>query len=123
MQKVSELRKDKTQQIIAQAERYIDENLGNPELTIQAISDHVDLSAPYFSNIFSRAKGIHLNEYINRARVREAQKRLLDSNDKILVIAQKLGFTSSSYFNSVFKRYTGMTPKQFRESGKPGAEK
>lgn len=118
VQKVSELRKDKTQQIIEQADRYIETRLGNPELTIQAISDHVALSAAYFSNIFFRAKGIHLNEYINRARVREAQKCLLDSNEKVSAIAQNMGFTSSSYFNSVFRRYTGMTPKQFRESGR-----
>ena len=115
LQKVGDLRKDKTQQILEMVETYIQENLGNPELNIQSISDYVDLSAPYFSGIFYRAKGMHINEYINRTRVKHAQKYLQETNEKVAVIAQTLGFSSSSYFNSVFKRYTGTTPKNFRE--------
>lgn len=115
MRKVGELRKDKTQQIIQQAERFIETNLGDPNLSLQAVSDYVDLSAPYFSNIFYRAKGIHISEYINRARVKQAQKYLLETGDKVITIADSLGFSSPSYFNSVFKRYTGTTPNRFRE--------
>lgn len=117
LQKLGDLRKDKTRQILDVAERYIEKNLGDQALTIQSISDYVDLSAPYFSNIFYRSKGMHLNEYINRMRVKQAQKRLVESNERISLIAQNLGFSSPSYFNTVFKRYTGTTPKQFREKG------
>jgi len=115
MQKVGELRKDKTRQIIEQAECYIEKNLSDSALSLQSVSDHVDLSAPYFSNIFYRAKGIHISEYINRVRIKQAQKCLLETNDKVIVIAENLGFSSHSYFNSVFKRYTGTTPSRFRE--------
>ena len=115
MQKVSELRKDKTQQIIEQAEKYIAANLGNPDLTLQSVSDHVNLSVPYFSSIFYKATGFHISEYINRIRIKEAQKQLLETSKKVTVIAADLGFSSPSYFNSVFKRYTGTTPSRFRE--------
>ena len=115
MQKVGELRKDKTQQIIEQAEHYIESNLSDPDLSLQSVSDYVDLSAPYFSNIFYRAKGIHISEYINRARIRQAQKYLLETTEKVTVIANNLGFSRPSYFNTVFKRYTGTTPNRFRE--------
>jgi two-component system response regulator YesN len=115
MQRVGELRKDKTQQIIEQAEQFIENNLSDPELSLQAVSNHVDLSAPYFSSIFYRTKGIHISEYINRIRVKQAQKCLLETTDKAAAIAVKLGFSSPSYFNSVFKRYTGTTPSRFRE--------
>jgi len=115
MQKVGELRKDKTQQIIEQAESFIEENLGNPDLSLQTVSDHMNLSVPYFSNIFYRTKGLHISEYINRARIKQAQKQLLETTKKVTVIAGELGFSSPSYFNSVFKRYTGTTPSRFRE--------
>ena len=118
LQKVGELRQDKTQQIMNLAENYIAENIGSPDLSIQSISDYVDLSAPYFSNIFFRAKGMHINEYINRMRVRQAQKMLTETNDKAVSIAQSLGFSSPNYFNSVFKKYTGITPKRFRETAR-----
>lgn len=117
MQKVGELRKDKTQQILDLADQYVEENLGDPALTIQSISDYVDLSAPYFSLIFYRARGIHITEYINRARVKRAQKLLRDTNERVALISQRLGFSSPSYFNTVFKRYTGTTPKNYRETG------
>ena len=116
MQKVGELRKSKTQQILEQAERFIEENLGDPDLSLQTVSEHVGLSAPYFSNIFFQAKDMHINEYINRIRVRQAQKYLLETKDKAAVIARNLGFSSPSYFNNVFKRYTGTTPNSYRES-------
>ena len=117
MLKVGELRKDKTQQILDLADQYVEENLGDPALTIQSISDYVDLSAPYFSLIFYRARGIHITEYINRARVKRAQKLLRDTNERVALISQRLGFSSPSYFNTVFKRYTGTTPKNYRETG------
>lgn len=116
LQRIREARKDKTQQILEMAEEYINANLGRPELSIQSVSDHVDLSAPYFSGIFFRAKGVHINEYINRCRVQSAQRQLLEGNDKVASIAKSLGFSSPNYFNSVFKRYTGISPKRFRES-------
>lgn len=122
IQKVRELRKDKTHQIIEQAERYIEDNLGDVNLSLQAVSDYVDLSAPYFSNIFYRAKGIHIQEYINRARIRQAQKCLLETTEKVTSISTRLGFSSPSYFNSVFKRYTGTTPNRFRAGNGAGQQ-
>lgn len=116
LQKVGELRKDKTYQIVEQAESYIQENLGDPNLSVHSVSDYVDLSAPYFSNIFFRVKGIHISEYINRVRIQKAQKYLLETTEKVASIANTLGFTSPSYFNSVFKRYTGTTPNRYRGS-------
>ncbi len=118
MQEVEDLRKSKTWQIMDLAEAFIEEKIGDPELSVQTISDYVDLSPSYFSNMFFRTKGIHVNEYINRTRIRYAQKQLLETNTKVAAIGQSLGFSSSSYFNNVFKRYTGMTPSRFREKGK-----
>lgn len=115
MHKVGELRKDKTHQIIEQAEQYIEANLGDINLSLQTVSDYVGLSAPYFGNIFYRAKGIHIKEYINRVRVRQAQKHLLETTERVTTISVSLGFSSPSYFNSVFRRYTGTTPNRFRE--------
>lgn len=115
MQKVSEARNHKTAQIIQQAERFIEENIRRSDVTLQAVSDYVGLSAPYFSSIFYQEKGIHISEYTNRVRVRQAQKELLETREKVNTIAKNLGFSSPSYFNNVFKRYTGTTPNRFRE--------
>lgn len=114
LRQVSELRNDKTQQILDMVDRYIESNLSDPDLSVQTISDYVELSTPYFSNIFFRFMGIHISEYVNRVRIKHAQQMLTESNTKIVNIAKALGFSSPSYFNSVFKRYTGVTPSQYR---------
>lgn len=117
LQKIAALRQDKNCQIVKLAQDYIETNLGSRDLTLQAVSDYVDLSPAYFSAIFSKETGGHVNDYINATRIRAAKRLLLTSNDKVVTIAERLGFSSSSYFNNVFKRYVGVTPKQYRDSG------
>ena len=116
LRSVSDIRNDKTQQILDIVDRYIENNLSDPNLSVQTISDYVELSSPYFSNIFFKAKGMHINEYVNRIRIKYAQRMLTEANSKVVTIATSLGFSSPSYFNSVFKRYTGVTPSQYRSS-------
>lgn len=116
LQKIADLRQNKNRQIVHMAQEYIEANLGDRELSIRTISDAVDLSPAYFSNIFYKEMGQHLNEYINQVRVNQAKRLLLTTNDKVITIAERLGFSSSSYFNNIFKRYTGITPQRFRRS-------
>lgn len=115
LSKIEDLRENKSRQFIKNAEEYIAHNLGNRDLTIQAISDYVGLSPAYFSNVFFRETGCHVNEYINSARIKYAQMLLLTTNEKIVSVSEKSGFSSASYFNNIFKRYSGMSPKQYRK--------
>lgn len=115
LQKIAELRQNKNRQIVKIAQDYIHENIGNKELSLQMVSEEVDLSPAYFSGIFYKETDLHLNEYINQYRVQCAKEMLNRTNVKIVTISDKIGFSSPNYFNKVFKRYAGMTPKQYRE--------
>lgn len=116
MQRVVDARQDKTQKIIDLASEYIESNLNDPELTLQTVSDYVGMSTPYFGSIFYKAKGVHFKEYVNRSRVKRAQTMLVNSHVKVSNLAQSLGFSSPSYFVSVFRKYTGTSPGNYRES-------
>lgn len=116
LQKIKELRQNKTNKFVEQAENFIINNIQNIDLNIQMISDYVGLSAAYFGEIFYREKGIHVGDYISRNRIEEAKNLLCTTNKKITQISEMVGFTSPSYFNTVFKRYVGVTPKRFREN-------
>jgi len=118
VQKMSEIRQNKTNKLVEQAEEFIEDNISNCDLSIQMISDYVGLSAAYFGEIFYKENGIHIGEYINRNRIEEAKRLLCTTNKKVTQIAETVGFASPSYFNTVFKRYVGMTPKKFREKMK-----
>lgn len=59
--------------------------------------------------------GITPREYINSLKVEYAKNMLLDENYNITDVAFDLNFSSSNYFSSVFKQFTGFTPSQYRD--------
>ncbi|MBQ7097591.1 MAG: helix-turn-helix domain-containing protein [Clostridia bacterium] len=93
--------------------QYVDENfITATEAEVAAICN---MSYNHFSFLFKKAMGKSFVEYITFLRLREAEKLLLSSDKSITDIAWRSGFSTSSYFISKFKKYKGMTPRQFRE--------
>lgn len=92
---------------------YIHDNLGQP-LTLKDVAAHVHLSKYYFCTQFKKEMNMSFVEYINHARIEKSKFFLCHSDKSILDIAILLGFNNQEYFTTVFKRYTGTTPKKFR---------
>ncbi|MFJ7368893.1 AraC family transcriptional regulator [Lysinibacillus sp. NPDC098008] len=84
------------------------------EITLEQLSDICHLSPNYLSSLFKKEVGIAVSEYIQQQRIDEAKKLLTFTNYPILDIGSLLNFTDQSYFIKVFKKFTGITPKQFR---------
>ena len=100
--------------VIEKAFSYISRNYMQP-LTLEMAAAHVHLSPAYFSTVFKQSCGTSFSEYLNLIRIEES-KRLLGSTDyPILDIAIAVGYRDQSYFSKVFKKYTGMTPGQYRQ--------
>jgi len=97
--------------------RHLDEPFSVPALAAQA-----GLSEARFKVRFKEEVGIPPGEYVLRARVDEARRRLRQSRATITDIAHGLGFSSSQYFATVFQRFTGQTPGDFRKNAVPAAE-
>ena len=103
----------KGNEITKKAIRYISKNFAG-NLTLEDVAEHVHLNATYFSTLFKQSTGSTFREYLNMVRIEES-KRLLTSTDySILEIALATGFEDQSYFSKVFKKHTGLTPKQYR---------
>ncbi len=86
----------------------------NTNITLEDVAAKVHLNSAYFSTLFKQSTGSSFKEYLNMIRVEES-KRLLTSTDySIIDIAIATGFEDQSYFSKVFKKYTGITPKQYR---------
>lgn len=84
------------------------------ELTLETIAKEVHLSPKYFSRIFKENMGVSLNAYINKERVKKGKELLDYTKDSISHIALRVGFKNQNYFTTVFKKITGITPKQYR---------
>ncbi len=95
--------------------RNIDRHLTTPPTTGE-MARSVGLSLSRFKAVFSREVGIPPADYVLRRRIDLAKERLLlDRRRSITDVALDLSFSSSQYFSTVFKRYTGMTPSEFRK--------
>jgi AraC-like DNA-binding protein len=87
------------------------------DINIQKLADKLSIPTPHLSQTINERQGKSFPDFINTYRVEEAKKKLLDPAFKhlsVLGIAEEVGFSSKSSFNSVFKKHTGTTPSEFR---------
>ncbi|MCM3785742.1 AraC family transcriptional regulator [Neobacillus mesonae] len=84
------------------------------ELRLEDLAGQFHISTFYFSRLFKRTTGFTFKEYINTLRIREAEKLLRESNQKIIHISEQVGFANVSHFNRKFKQVTRMAPKEFK---------
>lgn len=96
--------------------KYIVLNIGN-EITLDNIAKHVRYNPSYVSRLFKQMTGRNLFEYINSVKMEKAKELLLDNDKKLTVatIAKMLGYETSQYFCTVFKKFYSATPAEFRE--------
>jgi AraC-type DNA-binding domain-containing proteins len=87
----------------------------NDAISLENVADAVNMHPSYFSSKFKKATGSSFKEYLNMVRIEEGKRLLTNTNFSIIDIALATGFEDQSYFTKVFKKYTGLTPKQFRE--------
>lgn len=83
-------------------------------ITLSQVAEHVHLNPAYFSVLFKQTIGYSFKEYLNMVRIEESKRLLANTNSSIMDIAGACGFEGQSYFSKIFRKYTGMTPKQFR---------
>jgi AraC-like DNA-binding protein len=92
---------------------YIRENY-QKRLTVSEIADHIAMSSEYLSVLFHQETGTTIPSYITDLKIRQSQALLLYTDLSILQISEILSFSSQSYFQTLFKKKTGMTPAEFR---------
>ena len=98
----------------SQALGYIRDNL-SADLSLAKLASLEGLSVYHFSRTFRAETGLSPRQFIINERVSRA-KRFLKSSLSISEVAQRVGFANQSHFTHYFKRVTGQTPNQFRNS-------
>lgn len=99
--------------IVRQAMAYIDSHLAS-SLSLDEIAGEIPINPSYLSRVFKKETGQPLTEYINLARIERAKELLLDGNGLNYEVAEQTGFHDPAYFSAIFKKYTGMSPKEFK---------
>jgi AraC-like DNA-binding protein len=97
----------------------LDENklFTNPQISLLRLSKNLRISEKLLSQVINQASGLNYNDFINKFRINYALEMIKkEKSKKILEIAYECGFNSKTTFNTAFKKFTGVTPSQFREN-------
>ncbi|WP_200801534.1 response regulator transcription factor [Bacillus sinesaloumensis] len=92
---------------------YIQNHYAEP-LTLTGVATHFHFNPSYLSNYFSVHNKEGFIEYLNKIRVEEATKLLVQSDVPISEIGPMVGYSDHSYFSKMFKKIKGMSPSQYR---------
>lgn len=85
------------------------------KITLEDVAEAVYLSPSYLSKIFKEEMETNFNSYLNSIRIEKSKILLRSEQLSIIEISELVGFFDQSYFNKVFKKLTGLTPKKYRE--------
>lgn len=109
---LAERKEKRSDKFVYMAKRYIHEHY-REKLTLSEIAEHLTISPGYLSSTFSRYMNKTVSDYIAEVKIEHA-KELIDSGQYLIYeIADQLGFENAYYFSKVFKKVTGMAPKNY----------
>lgn len=102
--------------VVFNAMSYIREHF-RENISRDEVAAAVFVTSSYLSRIFHQETGFKITDFLTRCRIEEAKALLRNTDHSISDIAVESGFDSFSYFSTVFKKVTGITPVQYRKEG------
>lgn len=100
--------------LISGAVQYIHAHLSEP-LSLEMLSEQLHVSPSHLSRTFKKVYQESLTEYINKARITQAKEYLKNTDRMTYEIAELIGYKDATYFSSIFKKYTGFSPTEYRQ--------
>ncbi|MCQ2458064.1 MAG: response regulator [Clostridia bacterium] len=117
VRELSEMPSDKkSRSVITEARYYLAQHYTDPNLMLQDVAGAVNMSNSRFSTVFSQETGKTFTEYLTGLRIARAKELLRTTDMKSGAIAYEVGYNDNHYFSYLFKKNTGMTPGEYRDS-------
>lgn len=102
---------------ISRAVSYIDENYSK-DIALGFLAEMSGISVQHFCRSFRKEMEMRPLEYVAQRRISEAKRMLLSTDMSITEIAENTGYSGLTYFGMVFRKYEGISPKEFRRYNK-----
>ncbi|WP_158970441.1 helix-turn-helix transcriptional regulator [Paraglaciecola sp. L3A3] len=102
----------KNRELVDKAISYIKANF-NKEIELAAIAHYTKVSDSYLIRTFKKVTGKTINQYITCYRLQRAQQLL--KNHSVVETSHAVGFKNASYFSTVFKKHTGLSPLHYQQ--------
>ena len=112
-----ERRENRSDKLVYLTRQYVDAHYAE-KLTLSDIAEHLKISSGHLSTTFSRFMDMTVSDYIAQVKIEHA-KQLIDSHQYLIYeVADMLGFENAYYFSKVFKKVTGMSPREYEHCPK-----
>jgi len=109
--------KEQEDEFVTKARDFINDNYQD-DIGAGDVARSLGITTSHFVKTFSKRSGQTFSQYLTEVRMQEAQYLLLEKNMSVADVAYEVGFNNANYFGTVFKKFSGMTPKQYQNSAK-----
>lgn len=114
---IEKTEKEGPERLILQVERYIDEKYKS-KISLDDIADTLHVNRSYLSRLYKNKTGVNLFDAILYRRIEAAKEYILNTDMKTYEVSEAVGVDDAGYFSKMFKKTTGMSPKEFRKQEK-----
>ena len=101
-------------QVIDKVKEYVMNNYKDAELSLTSVAEYASVSTGYLSGLFKKEAGTNFVKYLTDIRMEKSMELLRTTDKKTYEIAYETGFSNPHYFSVSFKKYTGLSPSEFR---------
>ena len=113
-EEIKSLQTNSGMQVIEKVKGFVKENYKNPELSLGMAAKFASVSIGYLSGLFKKETGMNFVKYLTDVRMEQSIHLLRTTDLKTYEVAYETGFSNPHYFSVSFKKYTGMSPSEFR---------
>lgn len=114
-QRPAAARGDKNARLMQQVQAYLEANFQN-DISLDSLATTLDFSPFYISKLFKQTFGVSFIEYLTDLRVKAAKEYLADPTKSVREVGELVGYPNGNYFVKMFKKKTGLTPTEYRNS-------
>ncbi|QUI24711.1 response regulator [Vallitalea pronyensis] len=111
--RINRYNKDNIHSMLNKATQYIQDNY-HRSITLNDLAEYTYVSTYYISRIFKKEIGKNFVDYLNEIRINKAKELLNNKDYKTYEVAEQVGIQDPHYFSKLFKKYTNMTPTDYR---------
>lgn len=110
-----QLKKDIENKYVNRALSYAERHY-NDEISIKTLADYLQISEGYLSRVFKKETGYTFTNYVMYYRIGMACELLKNCRMKVYEAAERVGYSDTAYFSTLFKKIMGMSPTEYQES-------
>lgn len=110
-------KENRSDKLVYLTKRYVDAHYSE-KLTLSGIAEHLKISPGHLSSTFSKFTDMTVSDYIAQVKTERAKELIRSHQYLIYEVADMLGFENAYYFSKVFKKVSGMSPREYEHSSK-----